>query len=32
MQGVPMDDFGHRTLRVQQLRKLAWRVDPRYSD
>jgi DNA polymerase-3 subunit alpha len=31
MQGVSMDDFGHRTLRVQQLRKLAWRVDPRYS-
>ena len=30
MQGVSMDDFGHRTLRVQQLRKLAWRVDPRY--
>ena len=30
MQGVTMDDFGHRTLRVQQLRKLAWRVDPRY--
>jgi DNA polymerase-3 subunit alpha len=30
MQGVTMDDFGHRTLRVQHLRKLAWRVDPRY--
>lgn len=29
MQGVVMEEFGHRTLRVQQLRKLGWRVDPR---
>jgi DNA polymerase-3 subunit alpha len=32
MQGVVMEEFGHRTLRVQQLRKLGWRVDPRRED
>jgi DNA polymerase-3 subunit alpha len=32
MQGVVMGEFGHRSLRVQQLRKLGWRVDPRRED
>jgi DNA polymerase-3 subunit alpha len=32
MQGVVMEEFGHRSLRVQQLRKLGWRVDPRRED
>ena len=31
MQGVVMDDVGHRSLRVQALRKLGWKVDPRYG-
>jgi DNA polymerase-3 subunit alpha len=32
MQGVVMEEFGHRSLRVQALRKLGWRVDPRHLD
>jgi len=32
MRGVVMEEFGHRSLRVQQLRKLGWRVDPRRED
>ena len=32
MQGAVMEEFGHRSLRVQALRKLGWRVDPRHLD
>jgi ribosomal protein L13E len=29
---VVMEEFEHRSLRVQALRKLGWRVDPRRAD
>lgn len=29
MEGPVMEEHGHRTLRVQQMQKMAWRVDPR---
>ena len=32
MKGVVMEEFEHRSLRVQALRKLGWRVDPRRAD
>ncbi len=32
MRGVVLNDFGHRSLRVEAMRKLAWRVDPRNQD
>ena len=32
MRGVVLNDFGHRSLRVEAMRKLPWRVDPRNQD
>lgn len=30
MQGAVMEEFGQRSLRVLQMRKLGWKADPRY--
>jgi DNA polymerase-3 subunit alpha len=30
MEGMVMEEHGHRSLRVTMMRKLAWKVDPRY--